>query len=151
MARCKVAGCSNDAGINPKTGRPNTVCMQHYLEAKGTQASAPNSPKKFSGVDKEKGPRRKQKTSSTAPRVELFVLRGHTLTINYTGKTEHFEVNRLTRAVIYNDDKEGRSGKVFHYIIDVKQGVKVIANILFDSKRERDREFAKLQALLSTL
>jgi hypothetical protein len=151
MPKCRIAGCKTEAGINPKTGMPNMLCKEHFLESRGSRAIAPKASRKFSGVDKGKGPNRKPKASSTAPKVDLFVLRGRTLTINYTGKTKHVNVDRLTRAVKYNDDKEGTSGKMFHYVIEVKQGIEKIADILFDNKAERDREFAKLQALLSSV
>jgi hypothetical protein len=151
MATCQIKNCNNEAGINPKTGFPNIVCRKHFLAMKNNETGTGRSlPKTQSS--KITGPKRKPKDKFKGiPKVELFVLRGHTLTINYTGKTKHINVDRLTRAVKYNDDKEGSSGKTFHYVIDIKQGIETLTNVLFDSKAERDREFAKLQALLSTL
>jgi hypothetical protein len=149
MARCQIKGCTNESGINPKTGRSNLLCRDHFMQAAGglktKPKGLPSSPKN------EKGPKKKPKTSSSAPKVELFVLRGHTLTINYTGKTKHVNVDRLTRAVKYNDDKQGSSGKTFHFIIDIKQGLEIVTSVLFDDKKERDQEFARLQALLSSV
>jgi hypothetical protein len=146
MAKCKVEGCRNDAGINPKTGRANSVCMKHFLEnrkSSESRGSGPSLPKR--------GPAPKKKAKEAAPKVELFVLRGRTLTINYTGYIRHHEVDRFTRAVKYNDESTGTSGKTYRYVVDIKQGNQVIGNVLFGSKADRDREFAKLQALLSNI
>jgi hypothetical protein len=147
MSKCQIRGCTNDVGINPKTGRPNLLCRSHYLESLGPDGKSASSPaRKKAGTNR---PKREKKPA--IPEVETFVLRGHTLTINYTGKTKHIDVNMFTRAVKFNDDLEGSSGKIFHYVIDIKQGSERISRVLFDTKAERDREFAKLQILLSRL
>jgi len=163
MAICKVAGCNNETSINPKTGHYNMLCFKHFKEQQGITSNKRQDKKHRlgGGPTPKNSPKTDRRLSTKAhkhkPKVvkpigpELFVLRGHTLTINYTGKTIHVNVNRLTRAVKYNDDKEGSSGKIFHYVIDVKQGIELVANILFDNKAERDTEFAKLQAMLSKL
>jgi hypothetical protein len=163
MAICKVAGCNNYTSINPKTGHYNMLCFEHFKEQQRITSNKSQDKKhRLSGGPTPKTDRRLNTKGDRPPHKhkpkvvksigpELFVLRGHTLTINYTGKTNHVNVNRLTRAVKYNADKEGSSGKIFHYVIDVKQGIEVVANILFDNKAEREREFAKLQAMLSKL
>lgn len=161
MRKCMIEGCTKQSHYNPITGESNILCLNHLKQVQkpkvekqknsNSQRTTFNKPLKKS-VDKSK-PTNKQKNYNQTGKlsVQLFVLRGHTLTINYTGKTKHVNVNRLTRAVKYNADKEGTSGKMFHYIIDLKQGIEVVANILFDNKAEREREFAKLQAMLSKL
>jgi len=154
MATCNVAGCNRETSINPKTGRYNMLCFKHFKEQQNNGGSAPKrSPKtdRHSNTKGDRPPHKHKPKVVQTIKPELFVLRGHTLTINYTGKTRHVNVDRLTRAVKYNDDKEGSSGKIFHYVIDIKQGLSEITNILFDNKAERDREFAKLQAMLSKL
>jgi hypothetical protein len=153
MAKCQIEGCTKDAYYNHITGESNIVCTHHLnkIRSPRTKNKSPKANKlPFRRGDKPPFSRNKPAVSRT-PQPEVFVLRGHTLTINYTGKTKHVNVNRLTRAVKYNDDKEGTSGKMFHYIIDIKQGTESIADVLFDNKAERDREFAKLQAILSKL
>jgi hypothetical protein len=150
MAKCQIKGCTRDVTFNPKTGRPNMLCTMHYKESIGESHAGHGTGKHASSAKQpRKKPAAKPKVAVKGP--ELFVLRGHTLTINYTGKTKHVNVDRLTRAVKYNDDRQGTSGKTFHYVIDVKQGIEIVANVLFDSKQERDREFEKLQSLLSGL
>jgi hypothetical protein len=144
MAKCKIPGCTKEAGVNPKTGKMNAVCKEHFLETRKS-TSRITSP----GSRPRSNNPKKPKVAIKKP--ELFVLRGHTLTINYTGTTRHINVDRLTRAVKYNDDRTGTSGKKFHYVIDIKQGIESIGNVLFDTKAERDQQFAKLQALLSSV
>jgi hypothetical protein len=161
MRKCMIEGCTRESYSNPITGESNILCLSHLKQVQKPKSNKPkisntqkttfNKPPKKS-IDKSKLNNKQKNYNQTGkPSVQLFVLRGHTLTINYTGKTKHINVNRLTRAVKYNADKEGTSGKMFHYVIDVKQGIEVVANILFDNKAEREREFAKLQALLSKL
>jgi hypothetical protein len=159
--KCMIEGCQREAYHNPITGESNIICSRHLRKINKQNNDKPSvfktSRTKFNGLKNSSIDKSKKKSKpknygqNGKVKVELFVLRGHTLTINYTGKTKHVNVNRLTRAVKYNDDKEGSSGKIFHYVIDVKQGIEVVANILFDNKSERDREFEKLQAILSKL
>lgn len=144
MAKCKVPGCTKEVGVNPKTGKLNALCKEHFFETRKSVGGKTSEAKKT-----RKPNAKKPKPKAIGP--ELFVLRGHTLTINYSGTTRHVNVDRLTRAVKYNDDRTGTSGKTFHYVVDIKQGIETIANVLFDNKAERDREFAKLQAMLSSL
>jgi hypothetical protein len=161
MKKCAIEGCTRDAYYNPITGDSNILCSRHLRKVRkasgnDTRSKTPQQSKpRYNGNnkpgDKEPYNRKRNKSVKEKIKVELFVLRGHTLTINYTGKTKHVNVNRLTRAVKYNADKEGSSGKIFHYVIDIKQGTEVISNILFDNKAERDREFEKIQILLSRL
>jgi hypothetical protein len=152
MKKCMIEGCTNKAYYNPLTGKSNMLCSKHFNEIKKSNKETNQKTHikgKLSGGDKDKNKKKIKPELEKKP--EVFVLRGHTLTINYTGKTKHINVNRLTRPVKYNEDQEGTSGKTFHYIIDIKQGRDSIGNILFQSKSERDREFEKLQSLLSKL
>jgi hypothetical protein len=139
MATCKIYGCTNETNINPKTGKYNILCYKHFKEQQGT--SKPTS----------LPPRKKVAPKPSKPKVTLFVLRGDTLTINYSGSIRHIPVNMYTRAVKYNEDAIGSSGKHFKYIIDIKQGNVSIIRVLIDNKKERDMEFDRLQQLLSTL
>jgi hypothetical protein len=158
MAKCMIEHCTREAHYNHITRKTNIVCFKHLEDIKKFDSTDIKPYKKQISHTKGKltgGPNDKRKEKKDKPQFlkgpELFVLRGHTLTINYTGKTKHVNVDRLSRAVKYNADKEGTSGKTFHYVIDIKQGIDVIANILFDNKSERDREFEKLQSMLSKL
>jgi hypothetical protein len=151
--KCMIEGCQREAYYNPITGDSNILCSRHLRKVKKASGSQPKKHVQERTTQPAKSRYNKpgDKPPKEKTKVQLFVLRGHTLTINYTGKTRHINVNRLTRAVKYNADKEGSSGKMFHYVIDVKQGIEVVANILFDNKAEREREFEHLQALLSKL
>jgi hypothetical protein len=153
-----IEGCMRDAYHNPITGESNILCTRHLRKVKRAENINKQQPKyqsknKFNNLssgDKDRIKRKNPKQEGERS-FETFVLRGHTLTINYTGKTKHINVNRLTRVVKYNDDKEGSSGKIFHYVIDIKQGTELLSNILYDNKKERDRDFERLQMLLSRL
>jgi hypothetical protein len=142
MATCKINGCTNSTNINPKTGKYNILCYKHFKEQQGT-SRGPG----LATPSKKVTPRPKP----AKPKVQLFVLREDTLTINYSGTMRHIPVNRYTRAVKYNEDAVGSSGKHFKFIIDIKQGNISIIRVLIDTKKERDMEFDRLQQLLSTL
>jgi hypothetical protein len=151
MAKCQIEGCNSESYYNHITKESNIVCSYHLKKIKNPTTRTKTLTSKLPAKRGDKPPFAKSKPAVKTVRPELFVLRGNTLTVNYSGKTMHFKVDRYTRAVKYNADREGSSGKMFHYVIDVKQGSNNITNILFDTKAERDREFAKLQAMLSNL
>lgn len=137
MPKCKINGCRNETTINPKTGKPNVLCTKHYKESlRGPKPSITYPPK----------PKKEPK-----PRVETFILRGHTLTINLSNNVSHINVDRLTRCVKFNEETRTTSGNYGKYIIHIKQGLKVIKGIVYEKKHERDTDFLKLQGLLSML
>jgi hypothetical protein len=144
MNTCKIAGCTEKTNINPKTGKPNPLCYKHFKEL---QVNTNNKPTSTSPGKKIVTPRPKP----VKKKAELFVLRGNTLTINYSHTVRHISVNMYTRAVKYNEDATGASGNHFKFIIDIKQGNESIIRVLVDTKKERDTEFDRLQQLLSTL
>jgi hypothetical protein len=152
MAICKVAGCNKETSINPKTGHYNMLCFKHFKEQQNT--STPNRGQgRKQGLGRGAAPKKSPK-STIQPKVKkssLFVLRGNTLTINYSHTVRHIPVNMYTRVVKYNEDSVGASGNHFKYIIDIKQGSESIIRVLIDTKKERDIEFDRLQQLLSTL
>jgi hypothetical protein len=155
MSKCRIEGCTKDAYYNPVTGSSNIVCSDHFRiinnKTSGVPSKLKERPLKRGPADPKTNIRNKKFIQNEKPKVETLVLRGHTLTINYSGKTKHINVNRLTRAVKYNDDREGSSGKMFHYVLDIKQGNESVNVILYDNKKERDADFLKLQSLLSRL
>jgi hypothetical protein len=146
MAVCKAAGCTKQTNINPKTGLYNALCYDHFKQQSKTPHSKPS-------IDKKSG-LKKAPIKTIQPKVKkssLFVLRGDTLTINYSHTVRHIRVNMYTRAVKYNEDAIGASGNHFKFIIDIKQGNESIIRVLMDTKKERDTEFDRLQQLLSSL
>jgi hypothetical protein len=150
MAVCKAAGCSKQTNINPKTGLYNALCFDHFKQQQGTSSDTKG---KRPSIDKGSGLKKAPK-KTIQPKVKkssLFVLRGDTLTINYSHTVRHIRVNMYTRAVKYNEDAIGASGNHFKYIIDIKQGNESIIRVLMDTKKERDTEFDRLQQLLSSL
>lgn len=142
MPKCKIKGCTNDVSINPKTGKPNALCLKHFKEQQNT-----NGRPGLTSPSKKVAP----KSKPFKKKVELFVLRENTLTINYSNTVRHIRVDRYTRAVKYNEDAVGASGNHYKFIIDIKQGNVSIIRVLEDTKKERDIEFDRLQQLLSTL
>jgi hypothetical protein len=142
MSTCRIAGCTEKTNTNPKTGKANPLCYKHFKE----QQSNTNRPGPSTSPGKKKVTPKPFKKKA-----ELFVLRGDTLTINYSHTVRHITVNMYTRAVKYNEDAVGASGNHFKFIIDIKQGNESIIRVLIDTKKERDTEFDRLQQLLSTL
>ena len=152
MPKCQIAGCHEEAGYNPKTGKPNPLCKKHFKALSDANIDISSVvPRKQSTKTAKPKPFKKPKPESK-PKVENFVLRGNELTINTTNSMKHIKVDRYTRAVIFSDDTHhDKSGKVYRYAIAIKQNGSIVEKIGFDNKKERDISFAKLQNLLSSL
>lgn len=137
MAKCKINGCNNETKINSKTGKPNLLCTKHYKESiKGSSKTKTYKPK----TKKE-----------YKPKVETFVLRGNTLTVNLSANVSHIKVDRFTRCMIFNEERQTVSGNYGKYILQIKQGVNILKSIVYFKKHNRDSDFVKLQGLLSKL
>jgi hypothetical protein len=153
MAKCQIRGCENNTPPGKK------LCNVHYSEiiGNGGKKSKPiNGPKRNTkpGEFRKNGPGKKpprKPRTPEKPRVPTFILRGHTLTINYSAKTKHVNIDRITRAVKYNELQRGVDGEYHKYIIEVKQGLNVVASILYDTKSSRDNDFIKLQNILASV
>ena len=101
MPKCNIKGCMKKRGYNPKTGKPNPVCKKHFKALSGANINIksvlpPKEPKKKS--------RPKPSPKPKTPKVETFILRGNELTVNTKNNVTHHKVNRLTRAVMFNED-----------------------------------------------
>jgi hypothetical protein len=158
MAKCQIKGCNNNTPPGKK------LCTVHYTDiiGNGGKFKPGNKPgKKKPGPVKgpkgptgyQPGPRRKntRKPAPQTPRAQTFTLRGHTLTINYSHKVKHINIDRLTRAVKFNEEARGTNGNYYKYTIQLKQGVEVLETMLFESKAERERDFIKLQNILASI
>jgi hypothetical protein len=144
MAKCQIKNCNNDVSINNNTKNPHTVCRYHYERI----------------ISENAGPKQvtKVRTTTVKPKEEIkkaetFVLRGNTLTINVNNTMNNLSVNRFTRAVIFNnEDAVSTSGeKSGKYILAIKQGSDIVRAIMYKSKKTREKDYATIQRLLSTL
>ena len=148
MPKCQIKGCNEEAGFNPKTGKPNPVCKKHFkaLSDANIDVKSILPPKQ----SKEKKVVTKPK-KDPKPKVETFILRGNELTVNTTNRITHHKVDRFTRAVMFNEDVLDRSGNPGRYLIEIKQNGEAFKSLVYTDKQERNRDFAVLQKLLSTL
>jgi hypothetical protein len=141
MAKCQIKGCDNNVPTEKK------LCNRHFSEVVGTSKPKvkrfkPNGP----GTT---APRKKKIESDN--RIPPFVLRGSTLTINYSHMVKHIHVDRLTRAAKYNEMSQGSDRNFYKYIIDIKQGSSSVTRILYENKRGRDKDFEILVKVLSEI
>lgn len=150
MAKCQIKGCSEEAGFNPKTGKPNAVCKKHFkaLTDAGIDIKSVLPPKKESKPKKDV-PKKDLKPKKVE--VETFILRGNELTVNTANRITHHKVDRYTRAVMFNEDVMDRSGNAGRYLIEIKQNGEAFKSLVYTNKQERNRDFTVLQKLLSTL
>jgi hypothetical protein len=144
MAKCQIKYCDNDVSINKNTGHPHTVCRYHYERILSENTGPKQVTKVRSTVTKPK---------PEVKKAETFVLRGNTLTINVNNTMNNIPVNRFTRAVIFNnDDAVSTSGeKSGKYILAIKQGSDIVRAVIYKSKKTREKDYATIQRLLSTL
>jgi hypothetical protein len=150
MPKCQVKGCNEEAGYNPKNGKPNLVCKKHYKVLNDANIEIGSVVARKIGTTTQKT-KKQSILKPKAPAVETFILRGNTLTVNSSNKTAHYKVDRYTRAVIFNEDVLDVSGTPGRYLLEIKQGSITIKSLVYKKKHERDNDFAKLQNLLSRL
>lgn len=132
--KCRNSGCYNNAGYNPKTGVPNKYCINCYNKRKRQN-------------------RDEYQTKNIRRKPSVFVLRGNILTINLSGSTKKIRVDYLCRPVKYVPEGGiyGTDGHFYTHVIDIKRNNAVLYRVLFDIKKEWNREFRNLQALLERL
>jgi len=142
VPKCNIKGCNEEAGYNPKTGKPNLLCLKHFQEVNGNQAKSKPTKINSSKI---------QKHQPKKVEVETFVLRGNELTVNTSNRITHHKVDRFTRAVMFNKDVLDRSGNAGRYLIEIKQNGVVFKSLVYTDKKKRNNDFTTLQSLLATL
>ena len=146
MPKCNIKGCNEETGYNPKTGKPNPLCKKHFkvLSDANIDIKSVLPPKQQTKSIQKPKPIPK-------PKVETFILRGNELTVNSSNRITHHRVDRYTRAVMFNEDVYDRSGNPGRYLLEIKQNGVAFKSLVYTNKQERNRDFAVLQKLLSTL
>lgn len=133
MGACAKKGCTNNTNKNPKTGRDHKYCKSCSIYLKNNKTY-----------------RNKTKTKKESE-PKLFVLKGNRLRINFSHTTKIITVDRECRAVMFNEERQANNGETMKYVLQIKKGSNILVSILSDNKKDRDKQFRKLQKILNTL